>query len=142
MSKRNNVAYIKPADPKFLQQLKAQIGFNSGPNIDTKRQRLDTDSGSESDRDDEAPQVVVLKRGDLTAEEAQQEQERIETDDIEKPADLTQRIVFKSKNSVGEVATTTIESESKKNVKKPPARPTINKQKLSFQVEDDDDSTE
>lgn len=36
MSKRNNIAYIKPADPKFLQQLKAQIGYNSGPNIDTK----------------------------------------------------------------------------------------------------------
>lgn len=36
MSKRNNVAYIKPADPKFLQQLKEQIGFKSGPTIDTK----------------------------------------------------------------------------------------------------------
>lgn len=36
MSKRNNVAYIKPADPKFLQQLKAQIGLKSGPNIDSK----------------------------------------------------------------------------------------------------------
>lgn len=109
MSKRNNVAYIKPADPKFLQQLKAQIGFKSGPSVDTKvccslikfkririygfyhliiknwnwnakqRQRLDSDSGSESDRDDEAPQVVVLKKGDLTAEEAEQEQKRIET---------------------------------------------------------------
>lgn len=37
-----------------------------------------TDSGSESDRDEEAPQIVVLKKGDLTAEEAQQEQNRIE----------------------------------------------------------------
>lgn len=36
-------------------------------------------SGSESDRDEEAPQVVVLKKGDLTAEEAEQEQKRIET---------------------------------------------------------------
>lgn len=36
MSKRNKVSYIKPADPKFLQQLKAQIGYNSGPSIDTK----------------------------------------------------------------------------------------------------------
>lgn len=40
---------------------------------------MDIDSGSESDRDDEAPQVVVLKKGDLTAEEAEQEQKRIET---------------------------------------------------------------
>lgn len=36
MSKRNNVNYIKPADPKFLQELKAQIGYSTGPNIDTK----------------------------------------------------------------------------------------------------------
>lgn len=36
MSKRNKISYIKPADPKFLQQLKAQIGYNSGPSIDTK----------------------------------------------------------------------------------------------------------
>lgn len=34
--KRNNVNYIKPADPKFLQQLKAQIGYQTGPTIDTK----------------------------------------------------------------------------------------------------------
>lgn len=45
-----------------------------------QRQKLDidSDSGSGSDRDEEAPQVVVLKKGDLTAEEAQQEQKRIE----------------------------------------------------------------
>lgn len=39
---------------------------------------MDYDSGSESDLDEEAPQVVVLKKGDLTAEEAEQEQKRIE----------------------------------------------------------------
>lgn len=37
MSKRrNNVDYIKPADPKFLQEIKSQIGYNSGPTLDTK----------------------------------------------------------------------------------------------------------
>lgn len=36
MSKRNNVSYIKPAEPKFLQELKAQIGYQSGPTVDTK----------------------------------------------------------------------------------------------------------
>lgn len=61
------------------------------------------------------------------------------TEEIEKPADLTQRIVFKSKNSAGQVATAS-ESESKKSDKKQPARPDINKQKLSFQVEDDEDN--
>lgn len=36
MSKRNKISYIKPADPKFLQQIKAQIGYNSGPTIESK----------------------------------------------------------------------------------------------------------
>lgn len=35
MSKRNNITYIKP-EPKFLQQLKAQIGYKNEPTIDTK----------------------------------------------------------------------------------------------------------
>lgn len=60
------------------------------------------------------------------------------TEEVEKPADLSQRIVFKSKNSVRQVATTS-ESESKKTEKKRPTRHDINKQKLSFQVEDDDE---
>lgn len=36
MSKRNSVTYIKPADPKFLRIIKEQIGYDEGPNIDTK----------------------------------------------------------------------------------------------------------
>lgn len=42
-------------------------------------QRQKLEYGSESDSEtDELPQVVVLKRGDLTAEEADQEKKRIE----------------------------------------------------------------
>lgn len=35
MSKRN-IAYIKPQDPKFLQELKQQIGYKEGPTVETK----------------------------------------------------------------------------------------------------------
>ncbi|CAB1321233.1 unnamed protein product, partial [Coregonus sp. 'balchen'] len=42
-----------------------------GPTIDTKRcQPMEDDSGS--DREDELPQVVILKKGDLSAEEVLQ----------------------------------------------------------------------
>lgn len=46
----------------------------------SQRQRLENDFDSESDYepDEEAPQVVVLQKGDLTAEQAEQEQQRIE----------------------------------------------------------------
>lgn len=56
----------------------------------------------------------------------------------EKPADLSQRIVFKSKKSDSEVATSS-EDKSEKKDKKRSARPDISKSKLSFQVEDDDE---
>lgn len=36
MSKRNNVSYIKPADPKFLRQLKERIGYKEGDTVETK----------------------------------------------------------------------------------------------------------
>lgn len=44
----------------------------------TQRQKLEYDSDSGSDPEEEAPQVVVIKKGDLTAEEAEQERKRIE----------------------------------------------------------------
>lgn len=44
-----------------------------------QRQKFDNDSESDrSDCEEEAPQVVVLKKGDLTAEEAKHEQKKIE----------------------------------------------------------------
>ncbi|KAG9345118.1 hypothetical protein JZ751_009661 [Albula glossodonta] len=73
MNKKNNVSWIKPAEPSFLRKFKNDVGFKEGPTIDTKRQELpkfEDDSG-DSDREDEMPQVVVLKKGDLTAEEVQ-----------------------------------------------------------------------
>ncbi|XP_058832518.1 uncharacterized protein KIAA1143 homolog [Topomyia yanbarensis] len=98
MSKRN-VAFIKPEEPDFLKRMKAQIGYREGPSVDTKRQQIqnleDSDDEDREDREDEKPQVVVLKNGDLTAEEAAD----AEKEEAEKPADLNQKVVFKSKKS-------------------------------------------
>ncbi|XP_028282285.1 uncharacterized protein KIAA1143 homolog [Parambassis ranga] len=70
-NKASGVAWVKPTEPSFLKKFKNDVGYKEGPTVDTKRQvmpTLDDDSGS--DRDDELPQVVVLKDGDLSAEEA------------------------------------------------------------------------
>lgn len=80
MSKRN-VAFIKPDEPSFLKQIKQQIGYKEGPDINTKRQKLQVNSDDDDfsdDLDEESPQVVVLKEGDLTAEQADVEKKRIE----------------------------------------------------------------
>ncbi|XP_028986333.1 uncharacterized protein KIAA1143 homolog [Betta splendens] len=70
-NKPSGVSWVKPSEPSFLKKFKNDVGYKEGPTVDTKRQTMpsldDDDSGS--DREDELPQVVVLKSGDLTAEE-------------------------------------------------------------------------
>ncbi|KAG1936588.1 uncharacterized protein KIAA1143 homolog [Pimephales promelas] len=72
MSKKGNVSWVKPAEPSFLKKFKNDVGYKEGPTVDTKKQQMpqcdDADS-ADSDREDEMPQVVVLKKGDLSAEE-------------------------------------------------------------------------
>ncbi|XP_053799368.1 uncharacterized protein KIAA1143 homolog isoform X2 [Vidua chalybeata] len=97
MSKRNQVSYVRPAEPAFLSRFKRRVGYREGPTVDTKREQLplaDDDSDNGSDKEDEQPQVVTLKKGDLTAEEAMKIKQQIkealkskESDDEPEPAD-------------------------------------------------------
>ncbi|KAI4904050.1 hypothetical protein NFI96_033869 [Prochilodus magdalenae] len=97
MSKKGNVSWVKPAEPSFLKKFKTDVGYKEGPTVDTKKQQIptfDEDSG-DSDREDEMPQVVVLKRGDLSAEEVMQIKKDVKDSkqDEEPPADG--KILFK-----------------------------------------------
>ncbi|CAO2633051.1 Uncharacterized protein KIAA1143 homolog [Lemmus lemmus] len=71
MSKRNLVSYVRPAEPAFLSRFKERVGYQEGPTVETKKiqPQIPDDDGDRSDKEDEQPQVVVLKKGDLTAEE-------------------------------------------------------------------------
>ncbi|CAI5788254.1 DUF4604 domain-containing protein [Podarcis lilfordi] len=70
MSKKNQVSYVRPAEPAFLSRFKARVGYREGPTVDTKREQLPADDDEDgSDKEDEQPQVIVLKKGDLSAEE-------------------------------------------------------------------------
>ncbi|CAH0547218.1 unnamed protein product [Brassicogethes aeneus] len=78
MSKRN-IAYVKPEEPSFLKKLKEQAGYVEGPTIETKREELGLVRDEDfEDNHEELPTVVVLKEGDLTAEEAAREKVRLE----------------------------------------------------------------
>ncbi|XP_074939564.1 uncharacterized protein KIAA1143 homolog isoform X2 [Phalacrocorax aristotelis] len=97
MSKRNQVSYVRPAEPAFLSRFKRQVGYREGPTVETKKEQLplaDDDSENGSDKEDEQPQVVTLKKGDLTAEEAMKIKQQIkealksnESDGESEPAD-------------------------------------------------------
>ncbi|KAK1173462.1 hypothetical protein AOXY_G3578 [Acipenser oxyrinchus oxyrinchus] len=70
MSRKCNVSWVKPTEPTFLKKFKNDVGYKEGPTVDTKRQDMPVvDDSGDSDREDELPQVVVLKKGDLSAEE-------------------------------------------------------------------------
>lgn len=36
MSKKNNIAYIKPREPSFLTKLKQEANYKEGPTVETK----------------------------------------------------------------------------------------------------------
>ncbi|XP_052003642.1 uncharacterized protein KIAA1143 homolog [Xyrauchen texanus] len=97
MSKKGNVSWVKPAEPTFLKKFKIDVGFKDGPTVETKKQQMpqgEDDSG-DSDREDEMPQVVVLKKGDLSAEDVV----KIKKDTTDSKTDdqppLDGKIVFK-----------------------------------------------
>lgn len=137
--KKHNISYIKPDEPKFLRELKEQIGYKEGPTVDTKREVLPEISDDEKEElADEKPVVVVLNSGDLTAEEADAFQKQKEKEENNAPADLSKKIIFRK--------TKTAEIESDKSditATDKPVRKKAKKDKqkivLSFDNDDDDD---
>ncbi|XP_041650156.1 uncharacterized protein KIAA1143 homolog [Cheilinus undulatus] len=97
--KASGVSWVKPAEPSFLKKFKNDVGFKEGPTVDTKRQEMPTlDDDSGSDPEDESPQVVVLKSGDLTADEVKEIKDKMRAgsgaqEDDEPPPDG--KVVFK-----------------------------------------------
>ncbi|XP_075683194.1 uncharacterized protein KIAA1143 homolog [Rhinoderma darwinii] len=118
MSKRNQVSYVKPAEPSFLKKFKNDVGYKEGPTVDTKRQDLPVLPGDsdDSDKEDELPQVVMLKTGDLSAEEVMDIKQQFKSSKDEVPAPTDGKILFKkpTKRSTGDKFTGINASSSKK----------------------------
>uniref|UniRef100_A0A069DNR6 DUF4604 domain-containing protein n=1 Tax=Panstrongylus megistus TaxID=65343 RepID=A0A069DNR6_9HEMI len=135
MSKKN-VSYIKPQEPAFLARLKKQVGYEEGPTVDTKREQLPVCSSDESDGEDQ-PQVVVIKPGDLTAEEAEKAKKELE----ETPADLNRRVIFKKpEKKVEDSEKKEIRSNKRSLEKQNGPKQKHTKPVLSFDEEDEDNS--
>ncbi|ALC43350.1 CG42245 [Drosophila busckii] len=147
MSKHNKLTYIKQ-NPSFLAKLKAEIGYKEGPTVETKRQRLEDNDNEQQEndcceerpeREDEKPQIVVLGSGDLTAEEVAIEQQRIEKEEAEKPADLSQPIVFKQRAKQSKADDkTAVETAKKSGVKRKRSKASAGTSKLSFNEDEED----
>ncbi|XP_076685514.1 uncharacterized protein KIAA1143 homolog [Andrena cerasifolii] len=132
--KKHNISYIKPDEPKFLRELKEQVGYKEGPTIDTKREVLPQDSDDDRDEPtEEQPVVVVLNSGDLTAEEADAFAKKKEEEEANAPADLSKRIIFR-KNKIVDPESDVTDKPVKKKIKKAKQEKAV----LSFDDNDDD----
>ncbi|KAG7202337.1 hypothetical protein KM043_018666 [Ampulex compressa] len=122
-------------EPKFLRELKEKAGYKEGPTVDTKREALPEDSDDERDTAVEQPVVVVLKPGDLTAEEADAFQKQKEQEEANAPADLSKRIIFR-KGKLNNASTEEVDKPVKKRSKKAKREKVV----LSFDDENDEDN--
>ncbi|XP_065162220.1 uncharacterized protein KIAA1143 homolog [Atheta coriaria] len=137
MSKRN-ITFSRPAEPSFLRKLKEQAGYKEGPTVDTKREDLGAVRPEDfEDTNEELPTVVVLKPGDLTAEEADTYKAQLEKEENEKPADLTAPIIFKAREKPNNKPLETDAQEEPPKKKQKKVKKTTNKQLLSFNDNDD-----
>ncbi|XP_053324226.1 uncharacterized protein KIAA1143 homolog [Spea bombifrons] len=153
MSKRNQVSYVKPAEPTFLAKFKKDVGYKEGPTVDTKRQELPVfaDDGDGSDKEDELPQVVVLKKGDLSEEEVMKIKHQIkESSKGEESAPADGRIMFKKpeKRISGDkfpgISASSTKKKKQEETQESPSSKSSQKQVrnsslLSFDDEDDED---
>ncbi|XP_040209069.1 uncharacterized protein KIAA1143 homolog [Rana temporaria] len=152
MSKKNRVSYVKPAEPSFLTKFKKDVGYREGPTVDTKRQDLPfvADDGDGSDKEDEQPQVVMLKKGDLSEEEVMKIKQQIKgsakDDDDPVPADgkiLFKKPVKRPTNSKFSGINSTSSKrkkpeESQESSSKSSQKQVRNSSLLSFDEEDED----
>lgn len=143
-NKASGVSWVKPAEPSFLKKFKSDVGYKEGPTVDTKRQAMPTlDDDSGSDREDELPQVVVLKGGDLSTEDVKKIKDKMrggegaEKDD-ELPPDG--KILFKkpAKRSSSDKFQGITASSSKKR-KSDGGEEKKKKKKVVVDVEDEED---
>ncbi|XP_039083951.1 uncharacterized protein KIAA1143 homolog [Hyaena hyaena] len=155
MSKRNQVSYVRPAEPAFLARFKERVGYKEGPTVETKRIQLQLpdEDADHSDKEDEQPQVVVLKKGDLSAEEVMKIKAEIKASKAdEEPATADGRIVYRKpakRSSEEKYSGLTASSKKKKanedeinmqdSVKKNSPKQIKNSSLLSFDNEDETD---
>ncbi|CAL7935549.1 unnamed protein product [Xylocopa violacea] len=133
--KKHNVSYIKPDEPKFLRELKEQIGYKEGPTIETKREVLpQVSDNDDEEREEEKPVVVVLNSQHLTAEEADAYKKRKEEEEANGPADLSKRIIFR-KNKITEGESDAVDKPVRKKIKKAKKEKAV----VSFNDDDEDE---
>ena len=80
MASKRNVKYVEQAEPSFLKKFKERVGYKESANINDKFSEEQDNAESESnenerENEEEEPVIVVLKQGDLNADEVAKHKE-------------------------------------------------------------------
>ncbi|KAB7493744.1 Uncharacterized protein Anas_10788 [Armadillidium nasatum] len=161
--KKSNVMFSKPEEPSFLKKFKEKVGYKEDKGLEEKFEEMPKATAEDfEDRDDELPQVVQLKPGDLSQEEfddmAKVEEEPSTVEKSEEVAD-DGKILFRqpahkrSREASNDLKASTkktkkeeaLEEEKEKvekeEVKKNKKKEKSNRTLLSFDEEDDTEDT-
>ncbi|XP_052060683.1 uncharacterized protein KIAA1143 homolog [Mytilus californianus] len=147
MSKKNAISFVRN-EPAFIQKFKEKVGYKEDVDVNAKRAKMpDFDEDDDSpEKDDEKPMVVVLKKGDLTADEANNEQKALDSKaDDEAIADG--KITFKKPEKRSSESTSDLNTSSAKKKKdsikslKSNSKKVNDKKLLSFGDEEEEDDT-
>lgn len=137
--KRGGVQFSRPQEPSFLRKIKEQVGYKE-PVEDLNAKHMANNDGLDHDQDeqdDEKPTVVVLKEGDLTAEEAESIHKKVEKE-LEEAGPEDGRIIFKKRvKRKSDLDKSENATEDKVKTKKKKEKHT-NHSLLSFNDEDED----
>ncbi|XP_031201611.1 uncharacterized protein KIAA1143 homolog [Mastomys coucha] len=95
MSKRNQVSYVRPAEPAFLSRFKERVGYREGPTVETKKiqPQLPDEDDNHSDKEDEQPHE---KCSGLTASSKKKKKNE---DDVHKQSSVRKNSQKQIKNS-------------------------------------------
>lgn len=81
--KKVNVAFSKPEEPSFLKKFKERVGYKEDHGLSEKFAVMpDATEEDVADQEDELPQVVSLRAGDLTQEEVDRLRSEGRLDDL------------------------------------------------------------
>jgi len=111
--KSGGISWIKKEEPKFIRQFKERIAYKEQANTNTKKKALDNDLLIE--REEDRPQVVQLKSGDLGEKEYLELKSK---EDIANAASSFGKILFKRPSKKQAETATTEEASTSEAAKK------------------------
>jgi len=140
--KRGAVKFIDQDEPAFIKRMKSQTGYQEPP--DENQKNVASDGGVDRpDTEEEQPQVVVLKSGHLTKEEAEVAKTELEIQEEQKPYD-GEKITFKkpdlsAKSELNVFSQKTTKKGDNVEKLKNNTKPIKNKCLLSFDDEEEEE---